>query len=53
LTPAEREAIVRFETSLFTAQAVDTAAGVLNAQNASGGPMALSRQPSYIDIMTS
>jgi len=50
LTPAQREAIVTFETGLFTAQATDTAAGVLNAQNGAGGPMLLSHQPFYIGI---
>jgi hypothetical protein len=50
LTPAERDAIVKFETSFFTAQSVDNAAGVLNGQRASGGPVALSRQPFHIGI---
>jgi len=50
LTEEQREAIVRFETGLFTAQAYDHAAGVLNAQGASGGPVALSRQPFFIGI---
>jgi cytochrome c peroxidase len=50
LTPAEREAIVQFETALFTAQIVDNRAGMLNARGASGGPRALSRQPFFIGI---
>jgi cytochrome c peroxidase len=50
LTEAQREAIVRFETALFTAQSTDNAAGVLDAQGATGGPVTLSRQPFYIGI---
>jgi cytochrome c peroxidase len=50
LTPAQREAIVAFETSLFTAQSSDNAAGVLHARGATGGPIALSRQPFFIGI---
>lgn len=36
--------IVQFETSIFTAQAVDQAAGPLNALQAQGGPQLLSTQ---------
>jgi cytochrome c peroxidase len=50
LTEQQRNEIVRFETRLYTAQAVDTAAGVLNAQRGLGGPLALSRQPFYAGI---
>jgi cytochrome c peroxidase len=50
LTQAQRDAIVNFETGLFTAQAVDNAAGVLNAQRGNGGPHELSRQPFFIGI---
>ena len=50
LTEDQREAIVKFETGLFTAQSTDNAAGVLNAQRGAGGPMTLSRQPFYIGI---
>jgi len=50
LTDAQRNAIVDFETSLYTAQAVDNAAGVLNAQLGTGGPLALSQQPFYLGI---
>jgi cytochrome c peroxidase len=50
LTQEQRDAIVSFETDLFTAQAVDNAAGVLNAQRGRGGPVALSRQPFFIGI---
>jgi len=50
LTQAERDAIVKFETGLFTAQSTDNAAGVLNAQSAAGGTLVLSQQPFYIGI---
>jgi cytochrome c peroxidase len=50
LTEAQRDAIVQFETGLFTAQATDTAAGVLNAQGGAGGPVTLSGQPFSIGI---
>src|SRR5262245_30433050 len=50
LTQFQRDAIVKFETSLFTAQATDNVAGVLNAQGVAGGPIALSRQPFHIGI---
>jgi cytochrome c peroxidase len=50
LTRAQQDAIVKFETSLFTAQSTDNAAGVLNAQGGAGGPVTLARQPFYIGI---
>jgi len=50
LTDAQRESIVRFESGLYTAQASDNSAGVLNAQGANGGPMALSKEPFSIGI---
>jgi cytochrome c peroxidase len=50
LTQDQRDAIVKFETGLFTAQSTDNAAGVLNTQGGAGGPVALSRQPFYIGI---
>jgi cytochrome c peroxidase len=50
LTQDQRDAIVKFETGLFTAQSTDIAAGVLNTQGGAGGPLALSRQPFYIGI---
>jgi len=50
LTQAERAAIVDFEIGLFTAQATDTVAGVLNSRGGAGGPVTLSRQPFYIGI---
>lgn len=50
LTSAQRDAIVGFETGLFTAQSTDIVAGVLNAQGGGGGPAALSQQPFFIGI---
>ena len=50
LTQEQRDQIVRFETGLFTAQSTDNAAGVLNGQQAGGGPVTLSQQPFYIGI---
>ncbi len=45
LTPAEAQAIVEFETALFTAQAGDHGAGNLDARGATGGPVSVWRQP--------
>jgi len=50
LTDAQREAIVGFETGLFTTQAVDNAAGNLSAQGATSGPVSLSTKPFFIGI---
>ncbi len=50
LTTLEREAIVAFETSLFTAQVFDHEAGELTARHALGGPKTLSRQDFYFGI---
>jgi hypothetical protein len=50
LTPQEANAIVAFETGLFTAQARDRRAGSLQDDGATGGPRALSRQPFFIGI---
>lgn len=50
LTPAQREAIVAFETGLFTAQVEDHHAGRPWAHRASGGTPALARQPFYFGI---
>lgn len=47
LTPDQQQAIVGFETGLYTAQARDNRAGSLNGQGASGGPLALSQQAFY------
>lgn len=45
LTPEQRQAIVDFESQLFTAQRFDRLAGSLTAAGATGGPVALSQQP--------
>jgi len=50
LTTAQREAIVAFETSLFTTQVFDHEAGELTARQAQGGPQRLSRQNFYFGI---
>jgi hypothetical protein len=50
LTTAQREAIVGFESSLFTAQLVDDEAGELTARQAHGGPQYLSQQNVYFGI---
>jgi cytochrome c553 len=50
LTDADRQQIVDFELGLHTAQASDSSAGELGAQNAKGGPVNLSRQPFFIGI---
>jgi cytochrome c peroxidase len=44
LTPQQQQAIVDFEMSLSTAQALDHRAGALNAYGASGGPTSLALQ---------
>jgi cytochrome c peroxidase len=50
LTDQERQAIVSFETGLFTAQAVSDVAGSLHANGATGGPVALSAENFFIGI---
>lgn len=50
LTSAQEEEIVAFETSLFTAQVYDVAAGDLRAAGAKGGPRILSKQEFYLGI---
>jgi len=50
LTPAQREAIVAFETDLFTAQVFDWRAGLLSDDGARGGPVALAGQDFYFGI---
>ena len=50
LTSDQEEQIVAFESSLYTAQVYDVAAGELNAQGATGGPKALSQQPFFIGV---
>ena len=50
LTTAQREAIVAFETTLFTAQVFDNEAGELTARQALGGPQYLSQQEFYFGV---
>ncbi len=50
LTDQQRQEIVDFETSLYTAQVFDVEAGDLTADKARGGPRALARQPFFIGI---
>ena len=50
LTTAQRNAIVAFESTLFTAQIFDNEAGELTARQALGGPVYLSQQNFYFGI---
>jgi cytochrome c peroxidase len=50
LSDADREAIVAFESSLYTAQLYDDDAGMLRARQAEGGPEALAQQPFHFGI---
>jgi hypothetical protein len=50
LTDPEKQAIVAFETGLFTGQAVSDDAGSLRADGARGGPVVLSTEPFFIGI---
>lgn len=50
LTPEQEEAIVAFESALYTAQIFDDAAGDLTAAHARGGPRNLSRSTFYFGI---
>ncbi|MBK6958299.1 MAG: hypothetical protein IPH22_07810 [Nitrosomonas sp.] len=50
LTGAEREAIVAFESGLFTAQIHDNKAGDLTAEKADGGPKKLKKQDYHFGI---
>ena len=50
LTEQEKQAIVAFESALFTAQAVSEDAGSLRADGANGGPRALRGEPFFIGI---
>lgn len=52
-TLEEQQQIVDFETKLFTAQAFDFQAGLLNVDGARGGPTPLSAQPFFITINSS
>ncbi len=50
LTTAQADAIVAFESALFTAQVFDNDAGELTARRASGGPAYLSQQDFYFGM---
>jgi cytochrome c peroxidase len=50
LTTEQREAIVAFETTLFTTQVFDHQAGELTARHALGGPETLSQRDFYFGI---
>ena len=50
ITPAQREAIVAFETGIFSAQIFDNAAGSVTAQHARGGPKQLASEEFYFGI---
>jgi len=50
LTATQKLQIVMFEMGLSTAQVVDFGAGSLEANGASGGPVALYNQPFYVGI---
>ena len=52
-TADEQQRIVDFETQLFTAQTRDLQAGELNDDGATGGPLALSKQPFFITVNSS
>jgi cytochrome c peroxidase len=49
-TQAQLDDIVAFETSIFTAQVMDNAAGDLESRGAQGGPFNLFKQPFFIGI---
>jgi len=49
-TPAQVQQIVAFEAGLFTAQYLDSKAGILTERQAQGGPGALVQQPFYLGI---
>jgi hypothetical protein len=50
LSSAQRDAIIDFELGIFTAQVFDRSVGHLTAQNARGGPVALSNETFYFGI---
>jgi hypothetical protein len=50
LTAIERDQIVQFETTLFTAQSFDEDSGRLDDGGALGGPQMLSSQPFFVGI---
>lgn len=52
-TAAEQQEIANFEIGLSTAQAFGYATGLLNTGGATGGPLALLKQPFFISINSS
>ena len=50
LTQAQRDAIVSFETGLYSAQLFDSVAKYLDAAGADGGPHTVASQPAYFGI---
>ena len=50
ITAAQQQAIVAFETGLYTAQSYDFLAGDLTSRGANGGPQTLSQQTFFIGI---
>lgn len=50
ITAAQQQAVVAFESGLYTAQASDNAAGSLSTAGATGGPQNLSGVASYFGI---
>lgn len=52
-TPAEQQAIVNFETALFTAQSFGLRTGPLNTNGANGGPVPLLTLPFFPSIDSS
>ncbi len=50
LTSAQRQAIVAFESALFTAQTSDAAAGSLSSGGGVGGPAGLAQQRFFVGI---
>jgi hypothetical protein len=50
ITAAQQQAVVAFESALYTAQASDNAAGSLSAAGVTGGPKNLSGATSYFGI---
>ena len=49
-TSQQQQQIVAFEMALSTAQVIDSLAGPLNLQGATGGPVALVTQPFFVGI---
>jgi cytochrome c peroxidase len=52
-TPAEQQEIVNFEMGLFTAQAIGSNTGRLDARGANGGPKPLVTHPFFVSVNSS